>query len=1602
MQRISNQPNPRGGIQIPPAPTSAPQQMPTGQMNPPFQPYVVMHYPSQQQRDQQVYSQQAQYQGQPGTQQQYQQRQVFPPPQFTAQTPQGQVYQQPGTPPYYNTPSVSLQGAPTFFPGANQQGMVVAQQQIRQPFQMPQAPQYNPPKKKNIIRIVDPKSNQDITDTIIRDASRSASNQSPHSGHSSASDTPPSSQTPPQNYQVDEKKAAIQATFAAQVARLAHESPVPTPTETQFPATPEPAAVAPPQQQSLPETAVPKQPPVAVAATTDAQPGATTSPGQVVTVEPAHASPAVSAPLPPPEAKAGEPTKPPSPPSAEVSSKEASGPAAVNPTAATESHTAAATANSAPPAQTQPVPPPQSTDAVDSRTDMPPPSIVPPQRGELSQEPRDSLKGAPKAEAKPAQEAAEQAESDAQKPAEASQPVTSQPKSEESLAGKVEEVVTAKPASREESAVPAKREESKEAATKEPSKKKSQKNRFRDIEKKAPKDEDEFEAYRSTEQVEESLESEKEVQPAPKEVENATPETTPETKPRTTPETTPESTPETSPATTQDVAHKPEAEPEKVASEEGPTKGAESVEEAKEAEPKEVVASVVVDGERKPEPEPAESEDPKSKEGTEDTERKESLKDNKIQLKYTYREDQWSPMNPEGKKQYNRDFLLQFQQDCKEKPEGLPHIPDIVLDKAEIRPPSFDPPGKIPRADFTPSYLKSPRGMPQPPFGQGMPAGGRRSSKEPKKVIQRVSQPIKLNTAGENAWKPDKDMPADEEEAKTKELFKKIKSLLNKLTPNNYEKLKTQAIGYNIDTEERLKGVIDLVFEKAISESSFSKTYAQLCRDLSQLKVPAASGNGMVQFRTLLINRCQKEFEKEKSDEQEEKLEREKIAQLPADQRSAALENLEIKLIKNKQRMLGNIRFIGELFKLQMLIEQIMHDCIFKLLCNKDDESLECMSHLMSTIGKILDHEKAKNRMDQYFNQIKNLTANKKTSARIRFMLQDITDLRARNWVPRRANDNPKTIEQIREDFKREEERKKMEGIAQMQANQPPRLSRNKRDQPQRVGPPPPEGWNTVASTKAARVSVDPNKFRVTKQQSIDDDIQLGPGRQTFGGWSRGSSGGSSKAQPNQEQPEPRQSNRFMMLSEEKRGRGPSAVEARGRGPQGLGSKRSSSSREREQNNRERQSAIAEVQRISGGRRSNSREDREADIRRVKPEPAPVPALAREPVKPTAAATASPELSEEVFEKKAVGTIEEYLNIRDIGEAIECVNDLQSPNLMHVFVRSAMNCSLEKSPQARDLVGLLFFKLLKAGHLSKEKFVDGVKEVLMYADDMALDIPLIWKYLGEIIGSTFRDNSLSLTLLADMMDPVRIVDKAGDLMAEILLMVVKLNGANVVAEMWQSSGFKWDMFVPIGKDVKEFVNNKKLDFTLTAVSSSTTNSGGDANANNVVTDEEWVRLIRRELGCILTSAENVNNSVFDWIQKHLNIGASQERQRLFIRALVTVVVRSTIQGEAESCRMNHDLLTTRMSILKRYINNDNFLELQALYAVQALNQSLENPPRLLGHVFNVLYDEDVIPEETFYAWQKSTDPNEALGKGVALKSVTSFFDWLRDADEEPR
>lgn len=94
-----------------------------------------------------------------------------------------------------------------------------------------------------------------------------------------------------------------------------------------------------------------------------------------------------------------------------------------------------------------------------------------------------------------------------------------------------------------------------------------------------------------------------------------------------------------------------------------------------------------------------------------------------------------------------------------------------------------------------------------------------KSSKPTKPNVIHVSlslrEDVKLRET-ENAWRPTrlKTLNLSEEEAKTEALYKKVRSVLNKLTPQKFNTLVGQVRSLTVDTPERLQGVINLVFEK--------------------------------------------------------------------------------------------------------------------------------------------------------------------------------------------------------------------------------------------------------------------------------------------------------------------------------------------------------------------------------------------------------------------------------------------------------------------------------------------------------------------------------------------------------------------------------------------------------------------------------------------------------------------------------------------------------------------------------------------------------------------------------------------------------------------
>jgi translation initiation factor 4G len=216
-----------------------------------------------------------------------------------------------------------------------------------------------------------------------------------------------------------------------------------------------------------------------------------------------------------------------------------------------------------------------------------------------------------------------------------------------------------------------------------------------------------------------------------------------------------------------------------------------------------------------------------------------------------------------------------------------------------------------------------------------------------------------------------------------------------------------------------------LTFEKATDEPNFSEMYALFCRKIMETIDPNITDptvlnkdgqplTGGQLFRKYLLNRCQEEFERGWK------------VNLPAKPDENELLSDEYYIAaKAKRQGLGLVQFIGELFKLNMLIEKIMYECIIRLLGGTDQphpepEEVESLCRLLVTVGKPLDEGKARSRMNAIYDALDHFRQTSDLESRIKFKILDILELRRHGWVGRATGQQgPKTIQEIHEDVRR-------------------------------------------------------------------------------------------------------------------------------------------------------------------------------------------------------------------------------------------------------------------------------------------------------------------------------------------------------------------------------------------------------------------------------------------------------------------------------------------------------------------------------------------------------------------------------------------------------
>uniref|UniRef100_A0A8C5IB48 Eukaryotic translation initiation factor 4 gamma 2 n=1 Tax=Junco hyemalis TaxID=40217 RepID=A0A8C5IB48_JUNHY len=818
-------------------------------------------------------------------------------------------------------------------------------------------------------------------------------------------------------------------------------------------------------------------------------------------------------------------------------------------------------------------------------------------------------------------------------------------------------------------------------------------------------------------------------------------------------------------------------------------------------------------------------------------------------------------------------------------------------------------------------------------------------------------------TPGQNAqkWIPSRSTRRDDDSANDKErhdaIFRKVRGILNKLTPEKFDKLCLELLNVGVESKLILKGVILLIVDKALEEPKYSSLYAQLClrlaEDAPNFDGPSAESHpGQKQsttFRRLLISKLQDEFENRTRnvdiyDKHDGPL-------LPEEEEQRAIAKI---------KMLGNIKFIGELGKLDLIHESILHKCIKTLLEKKKrvqlkdmGEDLECLCQIMRTVGPRLDHAKAKSLMDQYFARMRSLMSSKELPARIRFLLQDTVELREHNWVPRKAflDNGPKTINQIRQDAVKvsicHSWLKALLSwgcylkLTKIGPFMPPRMKLD-RDPlgglADMFGQMPGSGIGTGPGVIQDRFSPTMGRHRSNQLFNGHGGHLMPSAQSQFGDLGKSFLKSQISLRPAQsflmnKNQVPKLQPQITMIP-------PSAQPPRTQTP-----------------------PLGQPPQL--GLKTNP------------------PLIQEKPAK----TTKKPPPSKEELLKQTEAVVTEYLNNGNANDAVNTVREMRAPkHFIPEMLSKVILQSLDRSDEDKEKASTLISLLKQEGIATSDNFMQAFLNVLDQCPKLEVDIPLVKSYLAQFAARAIISDLVSISELAQPLES----GTHFPLFLLCLQQLAKLQDREWLTELFQQSKVNMQKMLPEidqNKDrMLEILEGKGLSFLFPLLK----------------LEKELLKQIK---------SDPSPQAIYKWIKD--NISPKLHVDKGFVNILMTSFLQyissevnppsdesdSSSAPSKEQLEQEKQLLLSFKPVMQKFLHDHVDLQVSALYALQVHCYNNNFPKGMLLRFFVHFYDMEIIEEEAFLAWKEDIT-QEFPGKGKALFQVNQWLTWLETAEEE--
>ncbi|XP_072320773.1 eukaryotic translation initiation factor 4 gamma 2a isoform X2 [Eucyclogobius newberryi] len=671
--------------------------------------------------------------------------------------------------------------------------------------------------------------------------------------------------------------------------------------------------------------------------------------------------------------------------------------------------------------------------------------------------------------------------------------------------------------------------------------------------------------------------------------------------------------------------------------------------------------------------------------------------------------------------------------------------------------------------------------------------------------------------------------------------------------------------------------------------------------------------------------------------------------------------------------MLGNIKFIGELGKLSLIHETILHRCIKTLLEKKRriqlkdmGEDLECLCQIMKTVGPKLDHDKAKALMNQYFSRMHALANNKELPSRIRFLLQNIIELREDRWSPRKAyvDNGPRTINQVRQDAVKElgvfipqqNDGYKNEFFVDNSSFMPSKIKFDR---------------DTIGGL-ADMFGQMPGSGIGTGPGVIQDHYSPTFGRHRANPMFNGHAGNSNGVH------QPQYENGTKHYNKTNQGQNSPVFSHKQNHSNQMQSKDMGSRFNKKGKMNVEEISLRPAQSFMMNKKQLPKLQPQSPQLGLRSNPPPIQEKAKSNKK-------APPTKEEL--RKTTETImSNYLNNKNVEDAVNSVRDLKPPkHFLSELVSKVVVYSLDRSDEDREHASTFVHTLCTGGLMTGENLLQGVLMVVDQCPKIEEEVPLVKSYLAQFAARAIIAELVNLSDLAHHLEN----GSHFPLFLLCLQQMVKLKDREWLSDLFQQSKVNMLKMLPEidqNKDrMLEILDGKGLSFLFPLMK----------------LEKELLKQIK---------VDPSPQSIYKWIKD--NISPTLHTDKGFVNILMTSFLQyimyeinpdddeeQLVSPSKEQLDEEKQLLLSFKPVMQKFLHDHVELQVGALYALQVQCNSKGFPKGMLLRYFVHFYDLEIIEEEAFLSWKEDIT-QDYPGKGKALFQVNQWLTWLETAEEE--